>query len=285
MKRTLSVLLALVSVLGSAESDAQQLATAVRADIAAKLRPLGSPSAVDAFRPAQNQIVRSRNGSPNVSNIRLTQFELPDSLATPTTPAPLPRNDLNPSLPPSTALPNAGLPSSSLPNTATLLPTSPRQLPSQPPAISNQIPQASTLPPPSSPSVSQALPSNDYAPIAPPSLSNNQGFATLGNCSAVSRPPTYQAWMAGGCTPINYVPTTSTPAFTGPAAQLPAVASPSFTNPNPVLPAAPGTNVPGALFTLGQQAFPVQLGQGWYGQPKAFVPGQTFRNWIRYLSP
>jgi hypothetical protein len=36
---------------------------------------------------------------------------------------------------------------------------------------------------------------------------------------------------------------------------------------------------------LGQQKNPVQLGRGIIGQPVAYVPGQWFRNWLRYVSP
>jgi hypothetical protein len=36
---------------------------------------------------------------------------------------------------------------------------------------------------------------------------------------------------------------------------------------------------------MGQQQHPVQVGQGILGQPKAYVPGQGVRNFIRYLTP
>ena len=39
------------------------------------------------------------------------------------------------------------------------------------------------------------------------------------------------------------------------------------------------------LITLGQGAYNAQLGQGILGQPTAYVPGQSIRNFIRYLSP
>lgn len=64
-----------------------------------------------------------------------------------------------------------------------------------------------------------------------------------------------------------------------------------------VAPAAPATTpyggmtvIPGQskyhpLVSMGQQQHPVQVGQGILGQPKAYVPGQGVRNFIRYLTP
>jgi hypothetical protein len=39
------------------------------------------------------------------------------------------------------------------------------------------------------------------------------------------------------------------------------------------------------LFTLGQEKNNAVLGRGIIGQPTAYVPGQCFRNFLRYLSP
>ena len=39
------------------------------------------------------------------------------------------------------------------------------------------------------------------------------------------------------------------------------------------------------LFSLGQENYNAQLGRGIIGQPTAYVPGQPFRNFFRYLSP
>jgi hypothetical protein len=39
------------------------------------------------------------------------------------------------------------------------------------------------------------------------------------------------------------------------------------------------------LFTLGQENYNVVLGRGLIGQPKAYVPGQGVRNFLRYLTP
>lgn len=39
------------------------------------------------------------------------------------------------------------------------------------------------------------------------------------------------------------------------------------------------------LMSLGQEGYNVQLGRGLLGQPTVYVPGQPFRNFMRYLSP
>ena len=47
----------------------------------------------------------------------------------------------------------------------------------------------------------------------------------------------------------------------------------------------PGQSKYHPLVSMGQQQHPVQVGQGILGQPKAYVPGQGVRNFIRYLTP
>jgi len=39
------------------------------------------------------------------------------------------------------------------------------------------------------------------------------------------------------------------------------------------------------LIGLGQDQYNVQLGRGIIGQPVAYVPGQPFRNFLRYIFP
>ncbi|MFO0924817.1 MAG: hypothetical protein U0905_20315 [Pirellulales bacterium] len=39
------------------------------------------------------------------------------------------------------------------------------------------------------------------------------------------------------------------------------------------------------LFTLGQENYNAQIGRGIIGQPTAYVPGQPFRNFLRYMFP
>ncbi len=39
------------------------------------------------------------------------------------------------------------------------------------------------------------------------------------------------------------------------------------------------------LFTMGQENYNVLLGRGLFGQPTVYVPGQSIRNFFRYISP
>jgi hypothetical protein len=125
---------------------------------------------------------------------------------------------------------------------------------------------------------------SDYAPVAPPQLTD--GFATIDNCNCVSAPSSYTAASSvAGCAPVGY----QAPAAYQPPPQA-YVAPPASIAAPAILPdgalAAPTDGVPrGALISFGQQAYPVQVGQGLYGQPVAYVPGQRFRNWIRYIFP
>lgn len=138
-----------------------------------------------------------------------------------------------------------------------------------------------TAPPQSSPQASPltatpliASPS-DAAPVPQPRLSST--WATADNCNLVSYPSGYRAEF-GACVPGPVVPMTyaAPPAVVVPPTIMPGVAPPV------VIPATAGHR---PLFTLGQENYNVQLGQGIIGQPKAYVPGQYFRNFIRYFSP
>ncbi len=55
--------------------------------------------------------------------------------------------------------------------------------------------------------------------------------------------------------------------------------------PNGIVAPQVGGAPAGALLSFGQETYPVQIGQGWLGQPVAYVPGQPIRNWIRYIFP
>jgi hypothetical protein len=78
---------------------------------------------------------------------------------------------------------------------------------------------------------------------------------------------------------------------------LPMAPPPAYGNlpynyaPPPILPdAAPGLYAPDnsglrPLFTLGQENYNVGVGRGIIGQPVAYVNGQPFRNFLRYLFP
>jgi hypothetical protein len=138
---------------------------------------------------------------------------------------------------------------------------------------------------------------SDYAAIPQPQLDN--AFATMDNCRNVTGPSPYRAAGFFGCNqpasytspvygpPVYGAPTTYVPppSQVAPAVALPAGATYSPVSMAgsvpPVLPGSPGYR---PLFTLGQERNPVQVGQGFWGQPVAYVPGQTIRNGLRYIS-
>ena len=135
-------------------------------------------------------------------------------------------------------------------------------------------------------------PGSDLTPIAPPELSN--GFATIDNCNCVSAPSNHNAAsVIQGCAPVSY----QTPAYQATTYQVPAYATSQAYTLAPTAMSAPavlpnGLAVPqgsvapaGTLVTFGQEYYPVQVGQGVWGQPVAYVPGQPVRNWFRYLFP
>ncbi len=147
------------------------------------------------------------------------------------------------------------------------------------------------LPPPANPQFPPRLnpvPSSDYAPLNQPRLGNQ--FATLDNSCHVSGPSIYTAASASGCcTPVNYQ---APPAYIAPPApvfvpSVIGVPAPTFAPFAPSVPiAAAPTGVPASpLVSFGQERYQVQVGPGLFGQPVAYVPGQTFRNWVRYVFP
>ena len=155
----------------------------------------------------------------------------------------------------------------------------------QSPPLTNSAPPAPiTLPANTAalPVQPAATPATDQQTLPQPQLGG--GFATLDNCNLVSQPSAYSAAFGYGCgnpiVPQSYtVPCTSASYATAPVAEIPAPAvMPS------ARPAQIGAPLP-SLFTLGQEQYQVQVGQGLWGQPKAYVPGQPWRNWLRYFSP
>ena len=159
-----------------------------------------------------------------------------------------------------------------------------------------------TLPAPSPSGTGQGRMSDpaalDYQPVPPPQL-HNGGYATMADCRLITPPSGYTARSPyGGCgsaVPAPYAPA----AYTPPPAQIPAPAAmpPLNTDQTPAVtyPTAPATAPPtifappaaapaGSLVSLGQETYQVQVGRGLWGQPVAYVPGQRFRNWLRYLS-
>lgn len=122
----------------------------------------------------------------------------------------------------------------------------------------------------------------DTAPVPMPRLEDQ--MATIDNCNCISGPSGYTAGGYWGCgtettTPVIY----SQPGrFVAP----PAMIAPPVTTPAMAPMAYSPTNAGyRPLFTLGQDAYNAQLGRGIIGQPTAYVPGQHFRNFLRYLSP
>jgi hypothetical protein len=130
------------------------------------------------------------------------------------------------------------------------------------------------------------LNSADMAPIARPQL--NDGFATVGNSCCVSPPSTYVAATGWGNCAGGVYQASATQAYIAPTPQIatsPQVASVVPAGMVPITrPSAPG--VPKRpLVSFGQDRNSVVVGQGLVGQPVAYVPGQCFRNWIRYIFP
>ena len=148
-------------------------------------------------------------------------------------------------------------------------------------------PPISAGPPVSSFPTTQSMPGRaDLLPIAPPQL--DVGFATVGNSCCVSPPSNYVAAMGlGNCSSGGYQATPSQNYLaTGPRTATPsqnASVVPSGLTPV-TTPTARG--VPKRpVINLGQNRNAVVVGQGLIGQPVAYVPGQCFRNWIRYIFP
>jgi hypothetical protein len=104
------------------------------------------------------------------------------------------------------------------------------------------------------------LPQNSgVSGVAPP----YQGNPYQANQCGPGVIPTYPA---PGAVPGTYIPGTITPNLT------PGMYSPNNSGYSPI-------------FSLGQENYNVQIGRGIVGQPTVYVPGQPFRNFLRYLSP
>ena len=312
----------------------------VRPDIAARLQPIGAPSAVDrfgsrsAFRgDASRAETTQASRVPSAGVIQQTQFGLPSDLpiASEPNPVPSPAAPFPPASLSTSPTNGGGFPAQPMPSVPTLdtrLPQSPSPnaaspLASPPGNIGGAgaatSPPRRLLPPPSSlrgSGAGERLPpapaANDRTPMAAPSLGN--AFATAGNSPFVSPPGgvgTAMAYPAAQCgrpcrqpcglpyaspsivpmavSPLTYAPVATPPAATPPAATPPVVVPPpigppSYTTPGIALPPASAAPA-GALVTVAATPAAIEIGQGLLGQPKAYVPGQTFRNWLRYFTP
>jgi hypothetical protein len=231
-----------------------------RPDPSANFRPIGNGSAVDRFRPsAEAPNATSDLGSVAITSrsvdtaIRQAAFKQ-DFVAPPvTTPVAPPVNNVAPFSTGSAGTNGVG--------GATPLPSNGS---GNAPLVRGNAP---TTPLPQSPSAS------DLTPIPQPQI--NPGWATTGNSPLVTGPSGYHAefWDCGAPTVI-------------PAGGNPFIFYPQTTMPNsPASLAVAPKAGPRPIFTLGQENYNVQLGQGIIGQPTVYVPGQPIRNFFRYLSP
>jgi hypothetical protein len=287
-----------------------------------RMRPLGAPSAVDAYSSNGSQVrqvvmMQSPGDSAPVPPPSLP----PGGFGFPT--SPMPSGPSMPSsspqggfaLPPSTSLPPPlqsgpvgpippvaapAQPLSPAPVVVSPAPITPQPAPTQSLPFNPNVTGGSGLPPrTTTPAPSPVR--NDYMAIPQPQL--DTGFATMDNCRNITGPSNYRAASVFGCSPPSYgppsygppiygAPTYNAPAtYVPPPSQIaPAIALPPGTGiaPTgiagslpPVIPGSPGYR---PLISFGQEANPVQVGQGLLGQPVAYVPGQTIRNALRYLS-
>jgi len=263
-----------------------------------KLRPIGSPSAVDAYR-TQSAIIAPASVEPTSVRQAVLMQNSADSVAIP--PPSLPQGGF--ALPPGNGLP---VPLSSSPSAGPINmppPTGFQTLPQAPasqPGFAGQgngqalspVPRTGTVIGPAVPAqMGQIAPSNDYAAMPQPQLDNR--FATLGNCSNISAPSGYRSDRILTCgQPTGYVTPVALnqnqPIYSAPPAQIgpPVILPPPQTgfpisSSQTIVPGTPGYR---PLVSFGQERFPVQVGQGIFGQPTAYVPGQKFRNMIRYIT-
>lgn len=177
-------------------------------------------------------------------------------------------------LPPNpTTLPNSGppVPVTAPPNAGGI---------ATPPSFQPGVNAAPILP--SSPNL-PVNPQADVAPVPQPQL--NGSYATVNNCNLVTPASGYSAAFGnaacGNVVPQNYVAPVSNGAapttFAAPPAQIAAPA---------ILPSNRQSSAPlRSIFSFGQESNTVQVGQGLWGQPKAYVTSQPVRNWIRYFFP
>lgn len=269
-----------------------------------RLRPLGSASAVDRYQRTSNSNSRPTISSPssarNVRQVAWMQsgdagLGLPPNSGVTIPPAPTTAPFGGVGQPP--AVPNNGNPNP-------FGNTSPRGLPAPSPASSGNLldPQPQAVPNFGGGMGDRVIsPSDDSAMVPQPQLGTSD-FAYVDNCCAVSGPSSYQASMAVGCgavSPATYNAPLGSPVggpITAPyginpnayPAEIPSAANgipPSIIG-VPAAPISAGTSTAPAraLISFGQENYPVQVGQGLWGQPVAYVPGQSFRNWLRYLS-
>ena len=288
-----------------------------------RLKPLGAPSAVDqfrrdrapqrSFRAAADASVRGVSHQVRVASAGTTKGTTAEQSIGRADPAvrqtvwmqsdfqapPLGGGGMSlpgdtgaspPALPPGEAppgqMPPGQMSPGQLPDSVPYPQASQPAPPSQPPSAPRR-----SLP---SPQAAPASPSDDFAPMAPPRLQTNE-FAGVDNCNLVTGPSPYMAAsvFSNGCgqvVPTSYVPVGCAPPVNAPppVALPPEIPSAATVPPVSVLPpvASTITAAPArSLISFGQERNVVQVGQGLWGQPVAYVPGQHLRNWLRYFSP
>ncbi len=194
--------------------------------------------------------------------------------------------DATASQPPSLGVPptNYGAPAAPPASSNSVLPSSPSTtiVPSTPAPMTNP----GTIN--AAPSVGNAVPYDmpNYQRTAP--IVTGEPFVTEGPCqfdAAYMVSPAYGVAQASASQCGPYLPAYQA----APGATTGIV--PGYYAPPTVMPnQAPGlftSNSAGhrPLFGLGQENYNVQIGRGIIGQPVAYVPGQTFRNFLRYIFP
>ncbi len=140
---------------------------------------------------------------------------------------------------------------------------------------------------PGSPNSGVTAGSQDYAPFSPPQLGDQ--FATMDNSTFVSPPSGYVATTSWGvnCLPQTGYASTNTMSQTATTGVGQGVRVSNglvpFSNPSQL---QLHRGVPrGSWVSFGQSQRAVVVGEGILGQPVAYIPGQTVRNWVRYIFP
>ena len=275
-----------------------------RSNVGLPFRPIGSESMVDRYQPARTgeQIASNSarfqrtayqynqtqpNGNVRQVAMQSGNFELPQGIGG-GQPSTAPGQFSPPALNTPPGLPQQVIPNQAVPlQQAPPFSAAPNTF-SQPNIPSTNIPSTVNVEPRSLPNY-QAPPLADYQPLAPPQISNG-GFATMGDCRLITPPNGYTAMSPYGCgggCGSGVTPASFNGIYTPPQAQIaaPAVMPPTSLVPLNQAPTGLASAAPvSSLMTFGQENYPIQVGQGLWGQPVAYVPGQSVRNWLRYFS-
>ncbi len=250
------------------------------------------PSITQRWRPVSAQvgvtdtestIVPSLQGSVRVGDSAVTQAafqQAPGGIGTPP----------NMGAPPAMIAPQGFIPQgiSPSPSNQSILPNNPAMGPINPSLGSNSVPGTMTP-------YSNGAPPN-YAPQPRSSITGGEPFVTGAPCqfdaSYMVEPTCYMASTGSSCgdavsrTQPTY-PYTGVPNSGPPYTGIPGTIIPPTMMPNQVPSGLYSGNNSGfrPLLGFGQDNYNVQLGRGLIGQPVAYVVGQPFRNFLRYVFP